>query len=311
MVATIVETILRVIIYGMSVGGAFALVAIGFSLIFGVARLLNLAQGSFFLLGGYLTWIFVDRVFDFASPQVELVFSAIIAMVIMFLIGVASYMMVYPLEASFLGGLMVIVAEGTFIVYAINFLFGSVVRSLPFAAGNEMVTILGVEVHIQYFVILGFSVAALLSLLIFLSKTKFGKAIRAVAQDREAARLNGVNTTKVNAVVYGISAVLATLAAALTCSIPFPLEPLVLPGTFLGIAAIVVVLGGLGSLSGTVLASFIFAYIPMTLEEINPSWFPGLGAYITGIAAPLIILFVLLIRPTGLRGRPLKELLRE
>lgn len=310
MVATIAEIILRVIIYGMCVGGAFALVAIGFSLIFGVARLLNLAQGSFFLLGGYLTWIFVDRIFDLASPQVELVFSAIIAMVIMFFIGVASYMIVYPLEASFLGVLMVSSAEGMFIVYTIYFLFGSVVRSLPYAAPGT-VTILGVKVITQYLVILGFSIVALLSLLFFLSKSKFGKAIRATAQDREAARLNGVNTTKVNAVVYGISAVLATLAAALTCSVPFPLEPLSLPGIWLGIAAIIVVLGGLGSLSGTVLASFIFAYIPMALEEINPSWFPGLGHYITGVTAPLIILFVLLIRPTGLRGRPLKELLRE
>jgi len=302
------ETVLRVIIYGMSVGGAFALVAIGFSLIFGVANLLNMAQAAFFLLGGYLTWIFVDRVFNLASPQEELILATIISMVIMFFVGVGVYVTLIPLETSLLGVLMVTSAISMIVIQTINWLFGTVVRSLPYAIAG-MTTVLGVKVPTQYLVIFVVSIAALLALLVFLSKAKFGKAIRAAAQDREAAMLMGVSTIKVNATVFGISAVLSTLAAAVTCSIPFTLEPLSAPLVWLGRAFVIVVLGGLGSLSGTVIAAFIIAYAGMALGEINPSWFPGLGAYITDVVVILVILIVLLVRPTGILGRPIKELI--
>lgn len=305
-----IEIIIRILVYGLAVGGCNALVAIGFSLIFGVARLLNMAHGMFFVLGGYISYIFVTSVFGFLPSQLAMALSCIVAMILMFLVGVGAYAMLHPLGTNILATIITSSAQAYIIGTILLIIFGAYVKSLPFLISGT-INIAGVEVANQYLLQTALSVLAMVVLIVFLSKTKIGKAIRATADDREAAMLMGINISKVNALVYGISAALAALAAAMTCSIPFNLEPLYAPGIWMGRAFTMSILGGLGSISGTVLGAFIYSYIQMGFMELSPSWFPGFGSYLVDIVMPVMVLLVLYFRPTGIRGRPIKEILWE
>lgn len=305
-----IDVILRILVYGLAVGGCNALVAIGFSLIFGVARLLNMAHGIFFVLGGYLSYIFVTSVFSFLPPEMAMALSSIVAVILMFFIGIGAYAMLHPLGTNILATIITSSAQAYIIGTVLLITFGAYVRSLPFLIPGT-ISIAGVEVASQYLLQTALSVLAMAILIVFLSKTKTGKAIRATADDRDAAMLMGINVSRVNALVYGISAALAALAAAITCSIPFNLEPLYAPGIWMGRAFVMAILGGLGSISGTVLGAFVYSYVQMAFMEISPAWFPGFGAYLVDIVMPIMVLLILYFKPTGIRGRPLREILWE
>jgi branched-chain amino acid transport system permease protein len=297
-------------VYGLAVGGCNALVAIGFSLIFGVARLLNMAHGMFFVLGGYISYIFVASVFGFLPPEIAMALSCIVAAILMFFVGIGAYAMLHPLGTNILATIITSSAQAYIIGTILLIIFGAYVKSLPFLISGT-INIAGVEVANQYLLQTVISILLMAILIVFLSKTKIGKAIRATADDREAAMLMGINISKVNALVYGISAALAAVAAAMTCSIPFNLEPLYAPGIWMGRAFIMAILGGLGSISGTVLGAFIYSYVQMGFMEISPAWFPGFGSYLVDIVMPIMVLMILYFRPTGIRGRPIREILWE
>lgn len=304
------EIILRILIYGIALSGCNALVAIGFNLIFGVAKILNMAHGQFFILGGYLCYALVTSVFTQFPPSVSLAISGVIAIPLSFFIGIVVYAALRPVENNMLSVLIVSAAEGSFITTVLYMIYGAYVRSLPTLIPGT-VKVLGVEVASQYLLQTGISFFMMLLLVAFLYKTKTGKAIRATADDREAAMLMGINTAKINAVTFGIAAALCTLTAMLTCSVPFIMEPLWAPGTWMNRSFVIAVLGGLGSITGTVLAALIYSFVGIALMELSPTWFPGLGAYLVDIVMPIAVLIILYLRPTGLLGRPLRELLWE
>lgn len=285
----------QIIIYGLALGGAYALIAIGFSFIFGVARLLNMAHGTFFTLTGYFVWVFINW---FGVNQH---LSMIVSLIVMFFVGIGVWYVVRPLAASLLGVVMVTFAISFTIENFLNWKFGAVTKSIP-SLIQGTITLFGVEVISQYIVMIGASIVTLLFLMTSLTKTKLGTAIRAVAQDREAAMLNGVSTDKMNIIVIGTATLLVGIAAVLI----FPVQVL---GPFagaiwLGRCWTIVILGGLGSLKGSAAAAFIIALIEQSLILGVEG-----GGYIVDVLYVVIVLAVLFIRPRGLFGRPIKELL--
>jgi branched-chain amino acid transport system permease protein len=282
----------EIIIYGLALGGAYALMATSFSFIYGVARLLNMAHGTFFTLTGYFVWIFINWL-DI-NPYLSIIFS----LIVMFFFGLAVWYIVSPLTASFLGVLMVTFAISFTVESLLNYVFGAATKSIPSLIGGTT-SIFGVEVISQYLVMLGASLVTLFCLMTFLTRTTLGTAIRAVAQDREASMLNGVNSNQINTLVMGVATILAGIAAVLI----LPVQTL---GPFVGMtwlmkAWVIVVLGGLGSLKGSTVASFIIAFIEMTLIMGVAG-----GGYIVDVLYVVIVLLVLFIRPTGMFGRPIR-----
>lgn len=293
----------EIIIYGLALGGAYALIAIGFSFIFGVAKLLNMAHGAFFTLTGFFVWVFIS---EFGLNEY---LSMILSLIVIFFVGVSIWYIVRPLAASLLGVLMVTFAISFVIQEGLLWRFGSETKSIPTLIGGT-VTLLGVEVISQYMVMIGASIVTLFCLLTFLTKTKLGTAIRAVAQDREAAMLSGVSNDVINVLVMGISTVLVGIAAILI----FPVQVLNYNSGTIWLAKCwtIVILGGLGSLKGSVAAGFIMSFIEQSLMLGIPAigvLSAELASYLIDVVYVLIVLLVLFIRPWGLFGRPIKELL--
>jgi branched-chain amino acid transport system permease protein len=286
--------ILDIITSGLINGSIYALLAIGFSLIFGVARIVNIAHTAFYMLAGYSIYYGTQRLG--LNPALCMV-AAIIPVT---LIGLIAYkLFIDPIrehEGAVLIGtiaLALIFQEVMLIIFSGDF------RGVPSLIDGYMI-ILGVKVAYQQILTFGIALAVLAVVRALLLKTRLGLAIRCTAEDREVANLMGIPESRVAMITMGVSVALAAFTGAiiapLTIVNPFMwLHPLV-------IMMAVVVLGGLGSIKG----SFVGAYILGFAEALVVFLIP-MGAYLKGSVALSIMILVLLIRPEGLFGVAFEE----
>lgn len=286
--------LLDIIVSGLISGSMFALLAIGFSLIFGVARIVNIAHTAFYMVASYCIYFLTQRLG--AGPFTAMAVS--VAAVTFF--GILTYrFFIEPIrehEAAVLIGtiaLAIAMQELMLLVFTGDFL------SVP-SLVKGFFTVLGVKIFYQQLLTFAAVVAILLLLWLLIMKTRLGLAVRCTAQDREAANLMGINERGVAMVTMAISVGLAAFTGAvvvpLTILNPFMwMEPLI-------IMMAVVVLGGLGSLKG----SFIGAYILGLTEALVVFLIPK-GAFLKGSVALSIMILVLLIRPEGLFGIAFEE----
>ena len=286
-------TVLDILIGGLLIGGIYALIAMGLSLQYGVARVLNISHGEFIMIGAFLTWT-LYTVFDI-NPLVCLVIVGPIIFIIGYLLHrtlFRSLLKSSPSLPVFEGksilatfGLLYIIQNIAIIVWGSSskgyaFLVSPVDLGGAVFAANRLVT-------------LGFAVAIGLAFYIFLARTRMGKAIRAAAQDPAAAGLMGVNINQVLALCFGFGALMAGFAGVLY-SMCFSMQATMGLGYTI-IAIIVVVLGGLGSIPGSFIGGFILGIIGSVVTYIEPS--------LTMAAYYFIFIILLLIRPTGILGK--------
>ncbi len=275
---------------GFFLGGLYAVVAIGLSLIFGVMRLVNVTHGEFLIAAAYLNLV-ITGVFG-----VDPLLATFISMPIIFVIGFATQRWVLNpvmgkgMEPALLMafGLSIIAQNGMI------YIFGGDPQTITTRFTQQGTEVLGVTVPTIYVVSLVLGVVLIGGLHLFISRTYLGKAIRAATQDPETAGIMGINVNHIYAITYGIGASLAAfgglLIGAAFSFIPASGFPWLLK------SFVVVVLGGMGSIIGTLLGGLILG----TAE--------GMGAAIVGtgyrdMIGFLIFLLVLLIRPRGLFGR--------
>ena len=280
-----------VIMYGTVQGAVLALLALGFSLVFGVGGVLNLGHGGFYLI---TCWVFF---WTLKILHLDLLTSIIISIVVAVIIGAVVYLaLIKPLQDSHIGVVIVTFGFAFFLEQLIKILFGIKPNSIPvFIKGS--VNILGMSFTIQFlFVIVG-SLILVLLIGLFINKTKIGKSIRAVSQDREAAILMGINADRVLMITIVISAFLAGMAAILYG--PCGAISIDMGWGMLLHAFAVTVFGGLGSIRGSILGAFIMGYAKIFCSVfINES---------LGTVFPLLVIIVMLVfRPQGLLGK--KEL---
>jgi branched-chain amino acid transport system permease protein len=287
------ETILDVLVAGLLLGGIFALIAVGLSLQYGVARVLNIAHGEFIMLGAFLTWT-LYTVFGI-NP---LLCVAIVGPAI-FVVGFLLYRTLFnrlrisaPSPAAF---------EGNSILAAFGLLF--IIQYLALMGwGSEThgYTYLAFPIHLgtvtfaaNRLVALGFAVGISLVFYLFLARTRLGKAIRAAAQDPATAGLMGVNINRVLALCFGLGALMAGFAGVLL-SMCYPVY-VNMGLNYTVIAIIVVVLGGMGSILGSFIGGFILGIIGSIVTYFDP----GLSL----VAYYAIFIILLLVRPTGIFGK--------
>lgn len=286
--------ILDIIISSLINGSVYALLAIGFSLIFGVARIVNIAHTAFYMLAAYCIYYGTHKL------GVNPALCMLVAIIPVTLIGLISYrLFIDPIrehEGAVLIGtiaLALVFQETMLIVFRGDFLG---VPSL--IEGYRKV--FGVKVAYQQLLTFAVALLALAVVWALLLKTKLGLAIRSTAQDREVANLMGMNESQVAMITMGVSVGLAAFTGAviapLTIVNPFMwMHPLIM-------MMAVVVLGGLGSIKG----SFVGAYILGFAEALVVFLIP-MGAYLKGSVALSIMILVLLIRPEGLFGIAFEE----
>jgi len=288
-----ITTVLDVVIAGLLLGGLYALIAMGLSLQYGVARVLNVSHGEFIMLGGLTTWS-LYKAFGM-NPLVAIVICGPAAFLLGFILHRTMFKRLRTSSASpgiFESNSMLASFGLMFIIQNIAFIaWGPEIRGYSYLAFP--VSLAGALFGANRLVTLGFALAIGLAFYIFLARTRLGKAIRAAAQDATAAGLMGVNINLVLAVCFGFGAALASIAGMLI-SMCYPVHA-AMGGEYLVIAIIVVVLGGLGSIPG----SFIGGFILGILGSIVTYFQPGLAL----VAYYVVFIILLLVRPTGIMGK--------
>ena len=279
---------LEILIVGAVSSAIYAMLAVGFTLIFGVARVLNLAHGSFYALGAYGTYFFT------AHLKWPLLLAAIAAIAVVALFGVfVERVLVRPMRASQLAVLMITLAVALVVEQAMFLTFGSEYRNVP-AFVDAKFHIGGVDVAGARLLALGVGAAVIAALWLFIQHTRLGSAILAISQDPQAAQYMGIPSDRIFTVVMALSAALAALAGILAG--PFlTVQPTMWLLPIVKAFAIVVV-GGLGSIPGSILAALLLGYAETIVGyTVSTSW-----TEIVSVAATLLMLVV---RPAGFFGK--------
>jgi branched-chain amino acid transport system permease protein len=284
----------NILIYGLVSSGVYALLAVGFSLIFGVARIANLSHTAFYMLAAYLIYSLTS------SLGLNLYVAIILAIVIVTAVGIISYrLLIARVRQHEATTLIVTIAMAVIIQEAILKGFGGQPRGVSKLISGST-EIFGVSVLNQQFLTLGVVILMLLGTWIFLMKTKTGVAIRSTAQDREVANLMGINVSRMEMLTMAISVGLAAIAGALVAPL-FVLTPGMWTHPLVMILA-AVVLGGLGSIKGSLIGALILGFAENMVVFLAPS-----GAYLKTSVALAIMLVVILIKPEGLFGVVFEE----
>jgi len=286
-------TFLTVLINGCILGSVYALIAMGLSTQYGVARILNIAHGEFIILAAFITFIMTTRMGFY--PLIALAVAGPISFGISFGLHITLYRRIKKLSPNIgiFEGNAILAAFGIYFIVQ-NLLqqnMGSITTAYPFmpyavdiggahiAAGGLFVMLIAIIICIVYN--------------IFLSQTRLGKSIRAAAQDPQAAAMLGVKINRIMAVCFAIGGLLAACAGVLiSMKEPFGATSGM---SYTTIAIIIVVLGGLGSVRGAILGGFIMGIIGYAIST-----------YDTGLMLSvfyLIVLVLLVVRPKGLLGR--------
>jgi branched-chain amino acid transport system permease protein len=281
--------IIDIIISGLISGSTFALLAIGFSLIFGVARILNLAHTAFYMLAAYCIYIVTQKM------GFHPMWGMVTAIVLVTLLGLISYkIFINPIREHEGAVLIATIALAMIFQEIMSLIFTATFLSVPALIKGYFV-ILGVKVFFQQLLTFCAALLVMAGLWVFLMRTKTGLAIRSTAQDREVANLMGIDEARVAMVTMGISVGLASFTGAIVVPLTV-LEPHMW-GTPLVMMMAVVVLGGLGSLKGSFIGAYILGFAQALVVFLAPK-----GAFLKGSVALSIMILVLLIRPEGLFG---------
>jgi branched-chain amino acid transport system permease protein len=288
-----------ILIYGTVNSIVFALIAVGFTLVYGVSRIPNFAHGSLYVLVGFLTWSFINDLN--LSYGVSILFSISIASVVglfiyRFILIRLRGMPTSEIIASF--AVSLIILEGLRMQGIAGFkgFIGPFYVLKPFVDGK--INLFGVLLDYQRLIIIGAGLAILTLVWLFTHHTKTGLSLRAIAQDEQAAMMLGVNSDRTAMISLSIGSALAGLAAVLI----LPLGNIAAEQGYrvLVYALAVCIIGGLGSWAGTILASFVLGFSMITSTAI-------FGALWENVVLVGTIILILLIKPSGLMGKQ-KEL---
>ncbi|HEY5496812.1 MAG TPA: branched-chain amino acid ABC transporter permease [Syntrophales bacterium] len=285
---------MNIIITGLITGSMLALLAISFSLIFGVARIVNIAHTAFYMVAAYCIFSLTGKF------GLNPVVGMMIAVVVVTVLGLLAYkFLIDPIREHEAAVLIATIALAMIFQEAVMLIYTGDYRTVSaLIEGYFIVT--GVKVFYQQVLTFGVVLVVLALLWFLLMKTKLGLAIRSTAEDREVANLMGMNDSRLAMITMGISVALAgftgAVIAPLTVLSPYMwMEPLIM-------MMAVVVLGGLGSIKGSFVAAYILGFTEALVVFMIPK-----GAFLKGSVALTIMILVLLLRPEGLFGISFEE----
>ncbi|MHB9034473.1 MAG: branched-chain amino acid ABC transporter permease [Anaerolineae bacterium] len=290
---------IQAVIDGLKLGFVYALIALGYTMVYGIVRLINFAHCDVFMVGAFASYYAISR---FGWGFVPAIF---LSMVICILLNITIERVAYkPLRnAPRITALITAIGVSFFLEYftALKFVFGAdyVTYKRPFPV--VVWDIGGVLISNITVIIVAVTIALLLILLFVVNRTKIGKAMRATSLDKPAARLMGINVDAIITLTFAIGAALAG-AAGVLYAIAFPQI-----WTFMGImpglkAFVAAVLGGIGNIGGAVIGSLLMGEI----EVLSVSFLP-VGSRLRDLFAFLVLIIVFLIKPTGILGEPQVE----
>lgn len=296
-VMLVIDKIIEILIWGTLTGGSYSLVALGLTLMYGVARVINLTHGALYMLGPFLYYGLSFMILNLGlDPWIVLLITLIFAGIL----GAILYrMVIHPILGDEVAQLVVTITLAVLLANIILILFGSSFVRIISPFGEEVfVNIWGVILPFSL-VISGCLSASLFAVIaLFVNKFKIGKAMKALSQDREAAMLMGINVNRLLIFTMFLSTVMAALAGFMATVSSLGLAIYYMWFNPLTASFAIVVLGGLGSIKGSFIGSFVIAYAEQAMRTLVEQ-----GGAIISVAPLSVMIIVLIVRPKGLFGR--------
>lgn len=280
---------LQIVVSGLLLGGLYACMAIGFSVIWGVTGLINLAHGSMILIGAYLTWwLHATTGLD---PFLSLPVSALALFGFGFLLQ--RWLLERVISASLFMTLVLTFGLNMLLVNILFELFTADIRGVTMSYASEALEIGGLRIPWTRLAVFGLALLLTLLLHLFMGRTRTGNAIRAVAQNPRAAATLGIDARRVRAVAFGVGAALAGAAGSLMAAL-YAFSPIA-GDSFTMKSFVIVLLGGLGSMSGAIAAAMVLGVAENLVTALIA---PGLRDAVSFF----LLLAILVLRPRGLLG---------
>ena len=286
-------TFMQQMINGFSLGSMYALIAIGYTMVYGVLRLINFAHGDIMMVGAFLGY------FGMAVLGLPFVAAVLLSVVGSAALGMLTDKIAYqPLrQAPKISLLITAIGISFFLENAFNVFFGGVPRAFPVPEYMEhIIDVAGLTFSVASLLVPIITLFLLLVILFVLFRTKYGMAIRALAFDVNTVNLMGIDANRIISIVFGIGSALAAVGGVFW-ALNYPsVEPMM--GVLIGLKAFAAaVVGGIGSVTGAVLGGFIIGFT----EVVVIAFWPELGGFKDAFAFVFLIL-VLLFKPTGILG---------
>jgi branched-chain amino acid transport system permease protein len=288
--------ILQQLLNGLRLGSIYALIALGYSMVYGIILLLNFAHGDIIMVGGYIALVVIS---SGISPALAVILSILGCILLACLIEKVAYK---PLrQAPRISLLITAIGVSFFLENVAQLILGADPRSFPYTEIIPPINfeVAGLKLSLATTVTILVAVAAMVALTLLVQRTKMGKAMRAVSEDMDAARLMGINVNATITFTFAVGAALAGIGAILYCCYVPQVKPTT--GYLLGIKAFVAaVLGGIGSIPGAMLGGFAIGIAEVLVNALGlTNW--------TDAVVYVILILVLLIKPTGFMGRSMNE----
>ena len=286
------------VINGLNQGAIYALIALGYTMVYGIIRMINFAHGDFIMVGAYTLFYTIPLMISAGMPAW---LAVIVAIAVCVIVGVTVEVVAYrPVRGQgSMTALITALAMSLFLENLAMVLFGANPKSVPAIFTLPTVNFLGATLQTKYLLTFGIGAVIMILLQLFVKKTKLGKAMRAVPQDKEASTLMGIHVNKIITTTFAIGSGLAAVAALMYCS-TYPRCTTDM-GSMMGLKAfIAAVLGGIGSIPGAMLGGLVVGLIEIFVKVyIAPGWYEA-------IAYGLLII-VLLVKPSGILGKNVGE----
>ena len=288
------QQILQQLINGVSLGSIYALIALGYTMIYGIIKLINFAHGDIYMVGAYLGFYAI-------TLGIPVVPAILISMAVTSLLGIAVERFAYrPLRhAPRISVLITAIGVSFLLEYVMMALVSPTPRTFPATISDISWTFEGLVISGQQLLIMGVTFVLMIILTYIVRATKIGKAMRAASYDTEAAQLMGINADRIISITFAIGSALAAVAGVLIGIYYNSIDPLM--GLMPGIKAFVAaVFGGIGILPGAVVGGLVLGIVEAFISGFGFSMFRDAAAF-------AILILVLLLKPAGIFGKNVKE----
>ena len=289
--------LLEQMINGLGTGSIYALVALGYSMVYGIVQLINFAHGDIIMVGAYVVYVMMVMAGLplWAGILISILFCAFAGV----LIERLAYRRLLVKGAPRISLLITAIGVSIFLQNLSQLIFTSSAKPMPTMFPNALIKLGGMQLSSNTLLNIGVSVVMMLALQVLVKNTKIGKAMRATSEDAGAAKLMGINTNSVITFTFAVGSALAAVGAVLYSNTFTQITPYM--GGLLGLKAFVAaVLGGIGNIPGAMLGGYILGVAESLTTAMG-------GSTITDAVVFGILIIVLLVKPSGLLGRNVRE----
>lgn len=289
------QTFFQQVINGLSLGSIYALLALGYTMVYGIIKLINFAHGDIYMIGAFWGYYVINQY------HVDFGVALVSAMAVSAILGMVIECLAYrPLRHSpRITALITAIGVSYFLENGMSFLFGANTRNFPQVIGQARYTFFGVTITNIQLLIVAVALVLMVGLQLIVQHTRMGTAMRAVAVDQEAAELVGIDPNHIISFTFGLGSALAGAAGVLIGLYYNSIDPLMgmVPGIKAFVAAVV---GGIGSIPGAAIGGFLIGLLETFVQAI------GLSAY-KDAAVYIVLIIILIVLPAGLLGKNVKE----